>query len=277
MCLVVSALAGALPVEAGLFKTTSPTLIYTGAGPGLDPGVLVIRDDQAYARAIEPLDPAFGGPPPKIDDVTVLRVVGRARENRCRDTALLEVSTKGTTATVQLEERVGDPKCACAPDAQPPKVFLVTVTRWVRHAQVVTKDQIVPCTVTKKDADAAPVKPALIFEGSWDGAPGSKVIIEPDEYRAALVRLGLRDRGPEVDFNKERVLALTGRSRENSCRQTKVADVRLAAPDEVVVELDEIYPGTGQACAQVFMQPRVFLYRVPASVTRARVITRELK
>ncbi len=272
-------LAAAPMAEAGLFSSPPPEMIYNGAGPGLSEGVTVIRDAEALDAALAPLDPAFGGQRPDMKKVTVLRIVGRARENRCRDTALLEVTTKGMSATAKLEERVGAPKCPCPPDARPPRVFLVTVSRWVREATVDTRDTAVPCTApaAPKQQPEAAGKPAMLFEGSWNEPSGVKVIVDTAAYREVVEKLGLADRGPAVDFNKDRVVVVTGRARENACRKTKVVDARLVGKEEVVFDVDETYAATGQMCAQVVMLPQVFLYRVPSTVMTARAVTREVR
>lgn len=278
--LIGAFLAGAAPAEAALFSSPSPELIYSGAAPGLEAGVVVIRDDAAFDQAIGPLTPAFGGARPDVKKFTVLRIVGRGRENRCRDTALLEVSTKGMSATARIEERIADPKCSCAAEARPPKVFLVTVSHWVRSAQIRTTEVKVPCkTAPEKPKAPAPVAgaPVSVFEGSWDGPAGVKVITDAAAYHDVCAKLGLADRGPIVDFSKDRVVVLTGRPRENGCRRTKVVDAHLVGSEEVLFDVEEIYAEKGQMCAQVFMLPEVFLYRVPASVMTARVVTKEVR
>ncbi len=281
-CVVPAALAAGLlfagpgPARASIFKAAEPKLIYSGTGPGLEEGILVIRDSGAYAQAIAPLDPAFGGAAPDLKKRTVLRVVGRPRENRCRDTALIEVSTKNFTATVKIEERIPDKDCACAPDQLPPKVFLVEVDHAVRNATLAKTDAVIPCPEAARQ-EKKEMRPVQVFEGSWDGEPGTQVIVDQDQYKTVLSRLGLGERGPEVNFEKDRMIVLTGRPRENACRDTKVVDARVDSPEEASFELEEIYPGTGQMCAQVMLHPRVFLYRVPATVMRARVVTREAK
>lgn len=268
--------AAALPAPAGLFSA-EPELIYTGAGAGVGEGVLVLRDEAALQQALQPLDPAFGGPAPDISKRTVLRIAGRPRENRCRDTALLEVSTRGIKATIKLEERVPAAECPCAADARPPKVYLVTVARSVRNAEIVKTDVVVPCAPQEVAKAKAAREATLVFEGAWDGSPGAKVVIEQAEYKALLGKLGIGDRGPAIDFEKERLIAVTGRPRENGCRRTSVLAAKVVGPEEVEFEVEEVYGAKGQACAQVMMQPRLFLYRVPASVMRAKVTTRETR
>lgn len=275
--LAAAALAALAPAQASLFSSTEPELIYRGAGPDLEAGVMVIRDAETFARAIEPLDPAFGGPPPDTKKRTVLRIVGRPRENSCRDTVLLEVSTEGTRATAKLEEQVPSPNCKCAADARPPKVFMVTVTRWVRNARVLTSEAEVPCAAAAQPKAPDAAKSALIFEGAWDKPAGVKLITEAADYRAVLSDLGLADRGPVVDFDKDRVVVVTGRARENSCRRTRVVGAQLASKEDLVVEIEEVFAGPGQMCAQVMMLPQVFLYRVPSTVMNARAVTKELR
>ncbi len=269
--------AALTPAAASIFRPAGEELVYTGTGPGLEEGVLVIRDDAAFDQAIAPLDPAFGAPRPDLSKRVVLRIVGRARENGCRETALLEASTKFTKTTLKLEERIPDKACACAQGARPPKVWLVVVDRAVRTADVVKTDRVIPCPEAATVQQSSGAKPVQVFEGSWDADPGAKVIVDQNEYRQLLLKMGIGDRGPQVDFEKERIVAVTGRPRENSCRKTSVIDTKLASPEEAVFEIEEHYASTGQMCAQVFMHPRLFLYRVPATVMRAKVTTKEVR
>jgi hypothetical protein len=267
----------ALPAQAGLFGGPEPELIYSGAAPDLAEGVIVIRDDESFAQAIAPLDPAFGAAKPIFADRTVLRIVGRVRENSCRETALLEVSTRGTNATVTLEERIPPAECPCRAEARSPRVYLVAVGRGVRNAQVTKTDRVIPCPEGAAVMNASSGKPNLVFEGSWDAEPGARVIVDAAAYRDLAKALGLGERAPQIDFEQQRLIAVTGRARENGCRRTKVVSAALAAREEAVFEIEETYPGAGQMCTQIFGQPKVFLYRVPATVMRARVVTREVR
>jgi hypothetical protein len=56
-----------------------------------------------------------------------------------------------------------------------------------------------------------------------------------------------------------------------------VIEATLTTPQEAEFLLEELYPDQGQLCAQVFMKPRVFIYRVPATVEKVRVTTKEGK
>lgn len=274
---LVLAASAAAPAAAGLFSATEPELIYSGTAMGVGEGVLVIRDKAALEQALAPLAPAFDGAPPDIGKRTILRVTGRDRENGCRDTLLKEVSTRGMSATVKLEERVPGPNCVCPAEARAPRVFLVSVARAVRNAEIIKTDVVIPCS----EAEAARVRAAseasLIFEGSWDAPAGADVVVEPEEYKKILGRLGIADRGPAVDFEHERIVAVTGRARENGCRKTTVTAARIVGTEDAEFEVEESYPQKGQACTQVMMQPRLFLYRVPATVMRAKLTTREVR
>lgn len=269
------ALLAAPAAFAGLFSAPEPELIYSGSGVGLEEGVLVIRDAEAFALAVKPLDPAFGAPEPDFKKVAVLRIVGRARENRCRDTALLEVSTKGSRAVAKVEERIPNKDCACSPDPRPSRVFLVTVAHMVKKADVEKTDQVIPCPEAFQQRKVEAQKPSILFEGSWGGEPGGKLIIDQAEFRKVLVGLGIPDRGPEVDFEKDRVIAVTGRPRENACRDTKVVAARLDNPEEATFEVEEVVASVGANCPKASMQPRLFLYRVPATVMRVKVSSRD--
>ncbi len=264
------------PASAGLFSAVEPELIYTGNGPGLTEGVLVIRDENDWKQAVASLDPAFGADMPDLKKRTVLRIVGRERENRCRETALLEVSTKNLTATAKLEERIPGADCPCQADKRPPKVFLVTVGRSIRYGTIDKTDKVIPCpeaVVEQKKLDA---KPQLLFEGSWQAEAGGKLIADAPEYKQVLTKLGIPDRGPVVDFEKERVVVVTGRPREDSCRRTRVVANGFASKEEAVFEVEEVFGDKGQACAKVTMQPVMFLYRVPATVMKVRVVSKEV-
>lgn len=263
------------PSFAGLFKTPDPELLYSGSAPGLTEGVLVIRDEEAFRTAIEPLDPAYGGPAPDFKKWTVLRIVGRARESRCRDTRLTEVAVRNMAATAKLEEYLPAAECPCADDPRPPKVFLVAVGRSVRKATVEATDRVLACESAAVQSAREAEKPALLFEGAWDGEAGAKLVIDQDEYHRILVKLGIGDRGPAVDFEKHRVVAVTGRPRQNGCRKTRVREGRFEGKEEVVFEVEEDYPGKGQMCSQVMSRPRLFLFKVPATIMRAKVVTHE--
>ena len=63
----------------------------------------------------------IGGEAPNLKNRTVLRIVGRPRDNGCRDTVLKELYTKNFTATVVLEERVPAVGCDCPAMSSPPR------------------------------------------------------------------------------------------------------------------------------------------------------------
>jgi hypothetical protein len=255
------------------FEPPPPELIYTGTAPGLKEGVLVIDREEDFERAVAPLDPDFAGTRPDLSDFSVLRVVGRERSNACRDTKLTEVSTSGRTATVHLEERVPEAGCRCPEDRLPPEAWLVTVTGWVRRAERQITDIVVPCDELSPRGTGDEV--VQLLESTWQRSPGATILQSAEEYRQVLEELGVANRAETVDFDEHRVVAVTGRPRENGCRRTKVVGAELAGAREAVFTLEEIYPAPKQVCTMVFQPPRVFLYRVPASVDRARVVTEE--
>lgn len=262
----------------GLFSAPEPEVIYKGSLPGGEPGVVAIRDSRVLADAIAPLDPTFGAMPPDLLERTVLLVTGRPRENACRDSALTEVSTRGSSATVVIEEAVPPEGCECPPGERPPAAWLVTVSRFVKKATVEWKEVPIACPEAGSPrVRAAADTPTLLLESAWDEASGSKILTDQKGYTALLKKLNLEHRGPEVDFSHFRIVVLTGRARENGCRRTNVIGAALAAPEEAEFVLEEVYPGKGQVCAQVFMKPRVFLYRVPATVEKVRLTTKETK
>ncbi|UCF67915.1 MAG: hypothetical protein JSV80_01055 [Acidobacteriota bacterium] len=252
-----------------------PEIVYEGSAPGLSPGVLVIRDSRSFDAAIEPLDPDLGGERPDLRKRSILRIVGRERENACRRTLLTEVETSGFNAVVRLEERVPERGCGCAGLSRPPAAWLVSVSRWVRRAEVVASDVVVSCEQpAARPADASPV---LLWEASWDHEPGARIVSSAEQYSALIEQAGADADPNEIDFSQSRVVAITGRPRSNSCRKTRIVDTGLEQQTEAVFTLEEIYPATGQMCAQVFMLPRMLVYRVPIGVERARTVTREVR
>jgi len=270
-------LAVALPLF-GLFSAPEPEVVYKGSLPGGEPGVQVFRDAGGLPEALARLDPAFAGTPPDILERTVLVVTGRPRENACRDSALTEVSTRGSTATVTVEESAVPEGCACPPGDRPPAAWVVTVSRYVKKAQVETKEIPIACPSpdSQRVRDAVET-PVLLLESAWDDAAGSKILTDDASYRAMMKKLNVEHRAEQVDFTRFRVVVLTGRARENSCRSTSVIEAKLATPQEAEFLIEERYPDKGQMCAQVFMKPRVFIYRVPATVEKVRVSTKEGK
>ena len=270
-------LAVALPLF-GLFSAPEPEVVYKGSLPGGEPGVQVFRDAGGLPEALARLDPAFSGTPPDILERTVLVVTGRPRENACRDSALTEVSTRGSTATVTVEESAVPEGCACPPGDRPPAAWVVTVSRYVKKAQVETKEIPIACPSpdSQRVRDAVET-PVLLLESAWDDAAGSKILTDDASYRAMMKKLNVEHRAEQVDFTQFRVVVLTGRARENSCRSTSVIESKLATPQEAEFLIEESYPDKGQMCAQVFMKPRVFIYRVPATVEKVRVTTKEGK
>jgi hypothetical protein len=270
-----AALAVALPLF-GLFSAPEPEIVYKGSAPGAAPGVQIVRDSAALAAALATLDPPFDGTPPDILERTVLVVTGRPRENSCRESGLAEVSTRGSTATVVVEEAVVPEGCPCAASERPPAAWVVTVSRYVKKAQVQVRDLPIVCNAPP----AAPVReepkgPVPVLESAWDEPAGSKIVADEASYRAMLKKLNVEHRAEPVDFAEYRLVVLTGRPRENGCRSTQVIEARLAGPQEAEFLIEELYPDKGQMCAQVFMKPRVFIYRVPATVEKVRVTTKE--
>ncbi len=263
------------PAEAGLFDVPDPQLVYEGTGPGLTPGVLVLRRQADFAAALEGLDPAFRAPEIEFKKRTWLRVVGRPRDNACRETSLKEVSTRNFSATIRLEERIPEAGCECGGTPRPPRVYIIAVARAVRRAKVEATDVVVSCQQAAAEAHPEPI--VALYQGSWKADPGATLITGAAGYQEILASLGLGDRGPAVDFGAERAVVVTGRPRENGCRKTRVVAVELASAEEAVFTVEESYPGTGQTCTQIFLEPKVFLYRVPSTVSRVRVVTRDLR
>lgn len=266
---------GALLPPMALFKVPEPELVYSGAAPGQESGVKVLRDAATFGQDVAPLDPDLGGDKPDLDKRTVLMVVSRPLENACRDAEIQEVSTRGIKATVRILERVPEQGCRCIGQPRPPKAWLVTVAKLVRSAELSITDVVVPCQEAVANQAAVSGIPVLLFEGSWDNSPGAEVVHEPQRFDSIVSRLGLGARAPKVDFGSQRVVAVTGRPRENSCRTTRVLGASLSSPEEALFELEEVYAGKGQMCAQVMGLPKLFLYSVPASVQRVRTTTKE--
>ena len=274
---LAATLVVALPLF-GLFSAAEPEIVYKGNLPGGEPGVQVFRDSAGLPEALARLDPAFSGPTPDILERTVLLVTGRPRENACRESALTEVSTRGSTATITVEESVLPEGCACPPGDRPPAAWVVTVSRYVKKAQVETKEVPVACPPPDSPSVRAAVEtPVLLLESAWDEVAGSKILTDDASYRALMKKLNVEHRAEQVDFSRFRVVVLTGRARENSCRSTSVIESSLGTPQEAEFLIEERYPDQGQMCAQVFMKPRVFIYRVPATVEKVRVTTKEGK
>lgn len=267
------------PIFAGsLFKVPNPELIYKGSAPGLPEGVLVIRDEKAFHEAVAPLVPDFGGVMPDFKKRTLIRIVGRARENTCRETRLLEVATRNLTATARVEERIPEADCACGKARRPPSAWLVSVGRSIRRARSEITDRVVPCSKTGDGSSQENGKEDLvaqILEGtvSDDSEPGAKMITTSRDYSEACRRLGAGRRCEEIDFSRHRAVMVIGRPRSNGCRKTLLTNASLASPEEVVFQIQEVYPGQGQTCSQIFRDPKAFVYRVPLSVVRARVVT----
>lgn len=260
------------------FEAPEPELLYSGTAPGLPVGVLVIDDPKAFDQAVDPLDPDFSGVRPAIPDVSVLRIVGRERADACRDTKLDRVSTSGRTATVYLTERVPAAGCPCPGVSLPPRAWLVAVTGWVTRARREVTDIVVPCDEIEDTEVSAKAEGVVqLLESSWQEPPGGRILTSQDEYKAVLDKLGVGSRAEAVDFSDHRVAVVTGRPRENGCRKTRVVAAQLATTEEAVFTVEEIYPGPGQLCTQVFQPARVFLYRVPSTVTRVRIVTEETK
>lgn len=255
------------------FEAPEPELIYSGAAPGLSDGVLVIDNPEGLEPALAPLDPDYSGQPLPVPDFTVLRVVGRERANPCRQTELTRVATSGRTATVYLEERVPAAGCDCPGDPLPPRAWLVQVTGWVSRAEREITDVVVPCDELG-DRSSQP-KVVQLLESSWEEAPGARILADEAGYQKVLEQLGVGERASPVDFERHRVVAVTGRPRENGCRGTRMVEARLASPQEAVFTVQEIYPSEDDVCPMVFQPAKVFLYKVPASVERARVVTEE--
>ncbi len=256
-----------------LFKAPEPEIIYRGSTDAVELGVVVVRDAETFEEAVEPLSPDVGGPVPNLRKRSILRIVGPRLESGCGETALTAVSTKNTSATVNLQIRRPEPGCVCSAASRPSKAWLVSVSRAVRRAKLVVDEVALPCSDARGLAGTS--GPLLLLEGSWDLEPGVTIASDPSVYSMMLTRLGVGARGPDVDFDTHRVIAVTGRPRSNGCRRTLAVENRLDTSDELVVTLEEVYPASGQVCAQMFRLPKVFVYRVPSSVTTARVVTTE--
>ncbi|MBP7147348.1 MAG: hypothetical protein KBD01_07365 [Acidobacteria bacterium] len=277
LVLAAALLAMTGPAAAALFESPSPELMYVGSAAELEPGVTILRDAAAFEAATKGLDPPFGGQVPDFEKLTVLRVVGRPKQNACRETVLKEVSTRFRSATIVLEERRGDDGCRCAEVVSPSSVWLVSVGRSVRRADLDVRETVTPCTPETTARPAGPPPPELILESSWDEREGSRVVTSADDYAKIMQRLGAGDRGADVDFAQSHVVVITTRPRENACRRTRLIDARTAAPDLVEFDVEEVYPAQGQMCAQMYSAPKAFVYRVPASVTHVKVSTREVR
>jgi len=272
--LFLVALLTAASVFAGNpFKVPEPKLVYKGTAPGLDAGVLVIRKADALEDALSPLAPGVEVDRLDAQKTTLLRIVGRERENACRETTLDEVSTNFMTATVSLKELVPAQGCPCAEIIAPPRAWLVQVGRVVRRAKIRVTDVVVPCDEAAKHVDAGEL--VLVYQGSWDENPGGQIITTATAFRKLTARLGLEQRGPQIDFSTHAAVVITGRPRENSCRKTTVLKATLASPEEAIFTLEEVYPAQGQLCGQIFLTPKMFIYRVPKGVTSARTVTQE--
>ncbi|MDH3284318.1 MAG: hypothetical protein OEQ13_06220 [Acidobacteriota bacterium] len=256
-----------------LFKAPEPEIVYRGSSEGVEQGVVVIRDSETFEEAVEPLSPDVGRPLPNLRKRTILRVVGQRPASGCSEAALTAVSTKNMSATVELQVRKPVDGCECPPAPSRSTAWLVSVSRAVRHATLVVDEVTLPCSEAR--GLAGPDGPVLLLEGSWDVEPGVRIASDPSVYAMMLNRLGVGDRGPEVDFDSQRVFAVTGRPRSNGCRRTLAVGNEIDDAGELVVTLEEIYPARGQVCAQMFSLPKVFVYGAPSSVTTARVVTTE--
>lgn len=260
-----------------LFETPQPQILYDGAAPGANPGVTVIRDQAAFDAAIAVLDPPLGAASPNLAERTVLLVVGKERENACRETALTEITTRGFRATVSVEERLPARECACADVMRPPRAWLVVVGRIVRRAEIAATDTVVPCDETLTKRDAALPGPELLLVGSMDGESGGRILTTAEALAEACRAMNVADKCPTLDFATHRALILTGRARENGCRETRVILTEYTSPQEASFVVEESYPRVGQVCTMLYQEPRAWLYKVPAAVERARVVTREVR
>jgi hypothetical protein len=256
-----------------IFTATEPQVLYVGSTTEPREGVIVIRDAETFREAVAPLSPDFGGSLPDLRKRSILRVIGPDFGTRCGSAELAEVSTRMMNATVTL--RVAEPAegCACTTAERPRSAWLVAVGRAVRRAIVEIQRSEIPCGSARSGGTGA--GPAMIFEGSWDGDPGAMIVADAERFADVARQLGVKGRAPEVDFSSERVVVVTGRPRANGCRRTLALATDLATQEEFVVTLQEVYAPPGQVCTQLFSLPRVFAYRVPASVTLARVVTKE--
>lgn len=276
--LVWSVVVGACTLPSfALFETPSPEIVYDGSAPGAAPGVTVIRDQAAFDAAIAVLDPPFGGPTPDVSDRAVLLVVGRPRENACRETALTEISTRGFRAIASLEERLPGRDCACAEVMSPPRAWLVVVGRIVRKAEIAATDVVVPCDATLSKPDANALGPVLLAEASWDQDAGPRILQTPEDLAKACAELGIADKCPAIDFDTHRGLVVTARARENGCRESRMIKTELSSPQEASFVIEEIYPRVGQVCTMLYQLPRAWVYSVPMTVERAKVVSREVR
>lgn len=270
--LIILLATASLPASA-LFEQPAPEIIYTGTAPGTDAGIFVIRDAEAWKDALERLDPAYGGDEPDLDDMTLLLVVGRERLDACRETRLVEVSTERRMAYARMEEVFPSKECACADVVQPPRAWVVSVSRFVRRGEIRATDIVRPC-----EGDTAPTPqlegPTPIGEGLWDVEPGARIYTNANAWNEACADMELEEVCPAVDFSTQHAVAVIGRSRENGCRRTLLVQAERTSDEEVGFMIDEIYPEQGQMCTQIFRAPKVFLFAVPRSVERARVSTR---
>ncbi len=270
--LVVLLAASGLPASA-LFDQPAPEIVYTGTAPGTDSGIFVIRDAEAWKDALGRLEPAYGGDEPDFGKRTLLLVIGRERRDACRETRLVEVSTERRMAYARMEEVFPNKDCACADVVQPPRAWLVSVSRFVRRGEIQATDIVRPC-----EGNEAPQPqlegPTPIGEGLWDVEPGARIYTNAPDWNKACAEMELEQVCPAVDFATQHAVAVIGRSRENGCRRTLLVQAERTSDEEVGFMVDEIYPEQGQMCTQIFRAPKVFLFAVPRSVERARVSTR---
>lgn len=276
--LVTAALiaTASLPAGAGvgdLFKATEPEVIYLGSTTSSREGVIVIRDPETFREAVAPLTPDYGGELPDLRKQTVLRIVGPELGTGCGRVELSEISTRMSRATVLLSVARPEEGCRCETAPRPRQAWLVSVGGAVRRASLETETIELACSDAQRATGSA--EPTLILEGSWDGNPGAIIAGDSVRYAEIARGLGVEGRAPEVDLDSFHVVAVTGRPLANGCRRTLALSAELASPEEFVVTLEEVYPAPGQVCTQVLGLPRVFVYRVPATVTLARVVTRE--
>lgn len=281
--LAVFAFALALPsAHAGLFDHPDPQVIYEGTTKGLSNDGVALRDAESFRQAIRGLEPPFAGDTPDFDEYTVLRIVGRPIDDTCRSTRLTRIDTRNRRAFVYLEERIPEQPCRCEKADGSSRTWLILVGRSVRRVEIQATDVVTPCeeiAAAQPDSDAP--RPVLEGDGVHDAAPGAEIVITQKRLAEVCRALGLGDVNcPEVDFGDERVVVVTGRARENGCRATRLADASLVTDDEGKLQarfvVEELYPGKGQICTDIMRQPKGFLFRVPADVASAKVVTREL-
>jgi hypothetical protein len=269
----------AAPATAGLrdlLEPPEPKVLYVGTAPGLEPGALVVRDPEHLERALAPLDPPYGGAAIDVDDWSLIRVVGEPRESGCRQTLLRAIQTRklGRTAVVRLEEQVPEKGCRCVGSPRPPRAWLVSVGRSVRQARVEATEEVIPCR--ELSGEVVLREPERVYEGSWDGQPGTEIVASEAEYEDLVDRLALGERAPAVDFAEQRLIVVSGQPRQNGCRRTELVEAVIGEDArEARFVIEETFASPGQACPQVYLSPKVFLYRVPASVERAQLTTRE--